>query len=94
MVTEHVFIKVKPENIGDFIAAMEEGQSILRSAYGVREIAFHRGVESDTLFMLLIEWNQIEDHNAFTKTADFGKFGGLVGQYFQEKPSIQHFTRL
>jgi quinol monooxygenase YgiN len=92
MVTEHVLINITPENTQEFMAAMAEGKRILSAATGAIDVKIHRGIENPEVFLLLIQWQSVNDHTEFTKTPGFGEFGKLVGSYFADKPAMQHFS--
>jgi len=51
-----------------------------------------RGVERPDHYLLLIEWDSVDDHVAFTSTEAFGEFRSLAGPFFAGKPAMEHFA--
>ena len=76
----------------EFAKAMaDSGLDILRGADGCTSATLGRGVESPSTFLLLVEWDTVEAHVAFTKTEPFEKFVGLARAYFSGAPDMEHF---
>ena len=59
-------------------ALATRGAPLLRSVPGVRSVAWGRGVESPGKFILLVEWDTMESHTAFTTTDAFGELRTLM----------------
>jgi heme-degrading monooxygenase HmoA len=74
-----------------FERAFAKAGQLLRSAKGCRDVRLARGVENPSGCLLLIEWDSIDAHKAFTSTPEFAQFRELVGVYFAGKPSTGHF---
>jgi len=51
-----------------------------------------RGVEEAGTYLLLVEWEAIEDHVAFTKTDEFKRFGQAIGPHFAKPSEVLHFA--
>jgi quinol monooxygenase YgiN len=75
-----------------FAAAMAaRGTAILAAAPGCASARVGRGVENPGRFILLLEWDAVESHTAFTKTAAFAEFVTLAKPYFAGPSDMQHF---
>src|ERR1700683_5306880 len=72
---------------------MKAGQ-LLRAARGCRTVSLARGIESPSQYLLLIEWDTVEAHQAFTATAEMGQVRNLIGAFFAGKPNTGHFAPL
>lgn len=94
MVIERVALRIKDGQQEAFEEAMSEARKLLEGAAGSRAVTVGRGVENPSTYVLLIEWDSVDDHVTFTKTDEFGQFGGAVGQYFADKPAMEHFEPL
>ena len=94
MVIERVELSVTPGREADFEAAMETGCALLSEAQGCTSVALARGVERPSRYLLMLRWQSIDDHTAFTGTAGFTAFGKLAGPFFAERPAMEHFTPL
>ena len=54
-----------------------------------------RGIESPDRFVLLIQWETLEDHTvAFRGGPLFAEWRAIVGPYFAAPPAVEHFTRV
>lgn len=68
-----------------------KGTSILAAAAGCSSAKVGRGVENPDKFILLLEWDTVEAHIAFTKTAEFADFVTLAKPYFAGPSNVEHF---
>jgi heme-degrading monooxygenase HmoA len=92
MFVERAEIPVQNGMENDFAKMMsEKGTSILAGAEGCSSAKVGRGVESPDKFILLLEWDAVESHIKFTKTAEFAEFVTLAKPYFAGPSDMQHF---
>lgn len=89
MIIERVEIPVK--DVDGFIEAMKEGRKLFSGAKGYHGMEVARGVESPGKVLLLLRWDAVDDHVAFTKTPAFDAFKALVGPLFAGPSSMEHF---
>lgn len=93
MVLEVALIDIFPGEEDAFAAAYQLGHPILASTPGCRSVRMTRGVESPTRFVLLVEWDSIEAHEAnFRDTERFPQWRALIGSHFATPPLVEHFT--
>lgn len=91
MLVERSEILVKDGLENDFAAAMStRGLPLLAGVPGVRSVKLGRGVEHPDKFMLLVEWDSMEAHIAFTKTSGVTAFRELV-MPFSKGGAMEHF---
>jgi len=91
MVIERVEISVVPGRESEFELAMKRGCGLLARAENCSSVALSRGIENPSNYLLLLHWNSIDAHMAFTRTADFSSFRELAGPYFAQRPAMAHF---
>ena len=91
MVIERVELPITPGQEHGFEEMMVEGLSILRGAPGCRSARCARGVECPSIYLLLLEWDSIAAHVAFTSTAAFARFGTLAGRFASGQSSAAHY---
>jgi quinol monooxygenase YgiN len=72
------------------VAMKEQGIGWLTSVPGVLSVSLGRGVENPGKFMLLIEWQNMDAHGAYNKTAVCGQIRALIGR-FSKGGSMEHF---
>ena len=62
MITEHALLPVKPGLEAEFESAFREARPIIASMPGFISLALHRGIESPSTYLLLVEWQSVEHH--------------------------------
>lgn len=76
----------------EFAAAMaERGTPLLAALPGVESVSLGRGVENPQKFLLLIEWETMDAHTAFTKAPTFPAFLEIIRPYSQGG-AMEHFV--
>jgi heme-degrading monooxygenase HmoA len=95
MVLERAHIRVTPGQEDAFEQAFEQARLVIAAATGFRSLTLSRGVESPSLYLLLVEWSTLEDHTVgFRESPAFGQWRGLLGQYFDGAPDVEHFVQV
>jgi heme-degrading monooxygenase HmoA len=92
MVIERVELQLAPGREEEFLRIMKEHGEVFRNAQGCKSMKFGRGVENPSKGLLLLEWDAVESHVAFTKTKEFASFGTLAASLFNAPPVVEHFT--
>jgi heme-degrading monooxygenase HmoA len=92
MVTELANLPATPGQEDAFAAAYAEGSKLLLAAPGCRSARLLRGVESPSLFVAIVEWDSVEDHQTYLASPAFATFGGLIGDFIGGPVTVEHFT--
>ena len=66
MIIERVELQVAEGKEEAFATILGDARKILSSADGCRSVAAARGVENPSKFLLLLEWDSVGHHVAFT----------------------------
>jgi heme-degrading monooxygenase HmoA len=76
-----------------FAEALQRGlDTVLRHAQGFRSAHVQRSIESPQRFLLMIEWDTLEDHTVGFRGGElFAKWRAIVGPYFAQPPQVEHF---
>lgn len=90
MVLEIADIAVNPGQEADFVAAYADAKEVLAGSPGLRSIRMTQGVETPTRFVLLVEWDSIDAHQAFRDAPAFGEWRSLIGPFFASPPHVEH----
>jgi len=91
MLLERSEIKIKAGSEEAFAAVMmDRGLPLLKAVPGVKWAKIGRGVENPTKFIFLVEWDKLESHAAFNKSAVHPEFLKLFAPY-TEAGSMEHF---
>ena len=94
MILELADIRIHPGRHAEFEAAIRRGvETVIAHAKGFRGYRVDRGVESPDRYLLLIEWDSLEDHTeGFRGSSDFARWRELVGPFFAAPPVVEHFS--
>jgi len=93
MIVERALIAVQPGSEADFEAALRQARDVVAQAKGFRSLRVTRGIESPSTYLLLLEWDTLEDHTVGFRESDlFGQWRALIGPYFDGAPAVEHYT--
>jgi heme-degrading monooxygenase HmoA len=91
MVLEHAVITIRPGTAADFEAAMLRARAVIARSNGFVSLELHRGVETPERYLLLVEWETLEDHTVGFRQSDlFLEWRALIGPYFESPPLVDH----
>lgn len=91
MTVEVATLFVNEDAEAEFTAAFTEGVEILKRQPGCQGLRWGKRVEPELAFILVVDWDRIEDHFAFRETEDYKGFGALFGEMLSKKPEVVHF---
>jgi heme-degrading monooxygenase HmoA len=92
VILERAIFEVQPGSEQDFEAAMEQAKEIVGQAGGFRSFRLQRGIERASTYLLLIEWDSVEDHmQGFRESELFVRWRELIGPYFAAAPEVEHY---
>ena len=92
MILEQAVFAITPGSEGQFEAALERAKDVISQANGFRSLKLLRGIESPSTYLLLIEWDTVEDHMVgFRESELFVRWRDLIGLYFAAAPEVKHF---
>jgi len=74
-----------------FAAAYREAVRHVTGSAGCRGVRLVRGVENPRRFVLLVEWDGLEDHTkGFRSSPAFTAWRAAVGEFFAHPPHVEH----
>ena len=92
MVLEHAMIDVKAGMSGAFEAALDEASRVIAASPGFVSLRLHRGLETPDRYLLLVEWDSLDDHLVGFRESDaFVEWRSLIGPYFASPPEVVHY---
>ena len=94
MVLEIAQFDVRPGTEEAFAAAYQQVRQAVADSAGCRSMRMTRGLETPTRFVLLVEWDSLESHEAFRASERFPQWRAGIGPYFANPPHVEHFTDL
>jgi quinol monooxygenase YgiN len=74
-----------------FVAAYRDAVRLVSDSAGCRGVRLVRGIENPQRFVLLAEWDRLEDHlDGFRASPAFQQWRAAVGPFFAEPPRVEH----
>jgi heme-degrading monooxygenase HmoA len=93
MVLEHALIDIRPGTGQAFEAALSEARRVIAASPGFVSLRLQRGVETEDRYLLLVEWETLDDHVVGFRGSDaFTAWRALIGPYFASPPEVVHFA--
>ena len=93
MILEHALITIRPGTAVDFEDALVRARPIIAASHGFISLELHRGIEQPDQYLLLVEWESLDDHLVgFRESAAFTEWRALIGPYFESPPVAGHFA--
>lgn len=93
MVLEHAHITIRPGTADEFEDAVLRARSIIAASEGFVSLELHRGIEEPHRYLLLVEWDSLDDHViGFRQSEAFPRWRALIGPYFESPPLVDHFA--
>ena len=62
MILEHAVLQVKPGTQAEFTDTFDRARAIIEAAEGFNSLLLLPCVEDETRYLLLVEWEHLEDH--------------------------------
>jgi heme-degrading monooxygenase HmoA len=95
MVLERAIMTIQPGAEAEFERALPAAREVIGRSPGFRSLTVLRGIEEPSSYMLLIEWDRLEDHTeSFRNSELFGRWRELIGPFFAAPPDVQHYDEL
>jgi len=96
MILELADIRIHPGQQAAFDEAIRRGlDTVISTARGFRGYKVNKGIESPERYLLMIFWERLEDHTVeFRGSAAFGQWRAIVGPFFAQPPTVEHFSLL
>ena len=92
MILEHALLPVRAGEEEAFEAAFAEARPIIASMPGFISLRLHRGVESSSTYLLLVEWQSVEHHEVgFRQSAEYQQWRALLHHFYEPLPVVEHF---
>jgi heme-degrading monooxygenase HmoA len=93
VILERAIFAIKPGQADDFEKAFALAAPLIRGSKGCRKAEMRRGIESPDSFILLVEWDTLEDHMVgFRESAAFTEWRALLGPHFASAPAVEHYA--
>ena len=95
MITEHAILPVIPGREAEFEATFAEARGIISSMPGFRSLTLSRSLESPNEYLLLVEWDTVEDHTVgFRTSPEYQRWRELLHHFYEPFPTVEHFATI
>lgn len=96
MILELADIRIHPGRQSAFDEAIRRGlDGVISKARGFRGYKVNKGIESPERYLLMIFWDTLENHTVdFRGSTAFAEWRAIVGPFFAQPPTVEHFTLL
>jgi heme-degrading monooxygenase HmoA len=95
MILEHALLPVRPGLEDEFEVAFGEARQIIASMPGFRGLTLSRCQERPGTYLLLVEWESLEDHTVgFRRSPSYDEWRRLLHHFYDPFPVVEHFDRV
>lgn len=93
MVLEHALLDVDEVRSAAFEAAFAEAVGHIAGARGFRSVRLSRCTERPGRYLLLVEWDSVEDHvEGFRGSPAYAEWRRLLHHFYEPMPEVLHFV--
>jgi heme-degrading monooxygenase HmoA len=95
MVLEHAVLHVRPGESAQFEAAFAQARPLIAGMPGFGRLSLSRCLERDDVYLLLVEWDRLEDHTeGFRGSPEYDRWRALLHHFYEPFPVVEHFTEV
>jgi heme-degrading monooxygenase HmoA len=95
MITEHVLLPVIPGQEDAFEEAFTGAKKVILGSPGCLALTLSRCVERPNTYLLLVQWQRIEDHMVgFRESPSYLEWRRLLHHFYDPAPVVEHFTQV
>ena len=93
MILEHALLPVVEGREAEFETAMAQAKTLIANAEGFRRMTVSRCVERPSTYLLLVEWDTLEDHTeGFRGSSDYQQWRLQLHHFYDPFPEVTHFV--
>ena len=92
MILEVAILDVIPDQQKCFEADFAKAQTIISAMSGYISHSLKRCIEKPSRYLLLVEWQTLEDHTeGFRQSDDYQQWKALLHHYYHPFPTVEHY---
>jgi heme-degrading monooxygenase HmoA len=92
MILEHALLNVIRGEESHFEDAFGQAKQIISSMPGFRSLRLSRCIEQPNRYLLLVEWDRLEDHTeGFRGSAQYEQWRALLHHFYDPFPTVEHY---
>lgn len=95
MILEAFICHIKPGEESDYEAALHDAVPLISAMKGFRSITLQRCLETSGQYLILIEWDTLEDHTVgFRGSAEYQEWRKRLHRFYDPFPTVDHYTQV
>lgn len=92
MILEVAILDVTPGRGAEYETAFAQAESIITAMPGYRSHTFKRCLEKTNRYLLLVQWDTLEDHTeGFRQSAAYQDWKALLHPFYDPFPTVEHY---
>lgn len=93
MILEVAILNVIPGREAEFEDAFRQAQRIISTMTGYRSHDLRRCVEAANRYILLVNWDKLEDHTiGFRGSSGYQEWKQLLHHFYDPFPAVEHYA--
>ncbi|MDO7907483.1 antibiotic biosynthesis monooxygenase [Paenibacillus sp. JX-17] len=94
MILETAVLNVKPGLTEAFEHNFSKASAIISGMQGYIRHELNRCLEDDHQYILLVEWETLEDHTiGFRQSVEYQEWKALLHHFYDPFPIVQHYVK-
>lgn len=95
MILEVATLDVRPGQERAFETAFTQASGMMSQIDGYLSHRLQRGIENPSRYVLLVEWQTLEDHTVgFRQSTSYQEWKRLLHHFYDPFPTVEHFKRV
>ena len=95
MVLEHALLDVISGLEVEFEEAFSRARDVISKSPGFISLKIVRGIERPSSYLLLVEWESLEDHTiGFRQSARYAEWRELLHHFYDPFQVVEHFFEI
>ncbi|MFJ6676881.1 antibiotic biosynthesis monooxygenase family protein [Actinosynnema sp. NPDC091369] len=92
MILEVAALDVRPGLEADFERAFGQAREVIARSPGFLSLDLRRSVEQPSRYLLLVEWERLEDHTVgFRQGPLYPRWKALLHHFYDPFPTVEHY---
>jgi heme-degrading monooxygenase HmoA len=92
MILEHAPLDVVAGREAAFERAFDQARPLISAMPGFRSLRLSRCVERPSRYLLLVEWDRLEDHTTgFRGSPEYERWRELLHHFYDPFPTVEHY---
>jgi heme-degrading monooxygenase HmoA len=95
MIVEHALLPVTAGREAEFESAFGQAKTLIAGMPGFRSLTLSRCIERPDTYLLLVEWDRLEDHTeGFRGSVEYQRWREMLHHFYEPFPVVEHFLQV